>query len=477
MLLKTSSVITVVAPAVWAREQPIHVQNNTWNSIFTLAPAQIAAANLSSTLVNNIEVATNFERTNWATGSITEDRFYNAPPVNTSTPPGTLLAVEEVTDTDLYTLAPGLALSRILFVSETLNGTAVPASAYILWPWQAKIFRNSPVNISGVPIVGWGHGTSGVHGDCAPSHIRNLWYQYSAPYTLALQGYAVVAPDYAGLGVNRTAEGKFIPHEYTANHAGANDIFFAIEAAQTAFPELSKHFVTMGHSQGGGIAWAAAERQHTRPVQGYLGTIAGSPVTNITTQMLSSPSSLILAKFIIQTLQSIFPTFSPSDMLTEHGTQLYLLSEELGACNSVEFQLFANPQEWLRSDWLDSWYIPAYVNMTAAGGYPISGPMLVLQGTSDPVLNYSIATAAVENTCAMFPESQIEYAVAEGASHVPALYASQQIWLEWIADRFAGLPAGDGCSRRDLSSLRPVGTYQAELTYYLQLALEPYVVA
>jgi predicted alpha/beta hydrolase len=83
---------------------------------------------------------------------------------------------------------------------------------------------------------------------CAPSHIRNLWYQYSAPYTLARQGYAVVAPDYAGLGVNRTAEGKFVLHQYTANPAGANDIFFAVEAAQSAFPELSKHFVTMGHS-------------------------------------------------------------------------------------------------------------------------------------------------------------------------------------------------------------------------------------
>jgi hypothetical protein len=214
-----------------------------------------------------------------------------------------------------------------------------------------------------------------------------------------------------------------------------------------------------------------------RPTQGYLGTVAGSPVTNITTQMLSNPNSLILAKFIIQTLESIFPEFSPSDMLTEHGVKLYHLSQELGACNSAEFQLFANPQEWLRPDWINSWYIPAYVNLTAAGGHPISGPMLVLQGTSDPAVNYTITTAAVKTTCGLYPESQIEYAVVEGASHVPALYASQQIWLEWIADRFAGVHAGEGCSRRNFTSLRPVGTYQAELAYYLQVALEPYVVA
>jgi alpha-beta hydrolase superfamily lysophospholipase len=334
----------------WAHLQPIHVQNNTFNSSFTLSSLQIRQANLSQTLASNVEIAVNFERTNWATGSVGKDSFYRSPQVNASTPPGTLLAVEEVTDPKVYTLAPGLALSRILFVSETFNGTAVPASAYILWPWQAKTFRNSSLNISGVPVVGWAHGTSGVHGECAPSHIRNLWYQYSTPYTLSLQGYAVVAPDYVGLGVNSTADGGYLAHEYFANPAGAKDVLFAVDAAQAAFPELSKYFVTMGHSQGGGVAWAIAERQRARSVEGYLGSVAGSPITNITAQMLASPGTLVFAKLIAQGLKSIFPSFTLDEMLTEHGIQLYHLSNEVQACNSVEFQLFANPEGWLRPD-------------------------------------------------------------------------------------------------------------------------------
>ena len=36
----------------------------------------------------------------------------------------------------------------------------------------------------------------------------------------------------------------------------------------------------MGHSQGRGAAWAAAQRQAITPVEGYLGTIVGSPDTN-----------------------------------------------------------------------------------------------------------------------------------------------------------------------------------------------------
>lgn len=477
LLLTTLCVDLLLVFSVQAQLQPIHVQNNTFNSSFSLSPAQIQAANLSAILTSNVEIAVNFERTNWATGSVAQDPFYTPPPVNKSTPPGTLLAVEQVTNTNLYTLAPGLALSRILFVSETINGTAIPASAYILWPWQAKTFPSSSLNVSGIPVVGWAHGTSGVHGECAPSHIRNLWYQYSAPFTLALQGYAVVAPDFAGLGVNTTAEGEFIPHQYLANPTGANDVIFAVEAAQKAFPELSKHFVTMGHSQGGGVTWAVAQRQALRPVDGYLGTVAGSPVTDLIASIAVSPTAIIIAKLIAQSLESIYPSFSITDIFTDRGVELYRLSQELGACNSVEFQLFADPQEWVRPDWVESLYISPYVNLTANGGRPISGPMLVLQGTADPIINDTVTTAAVDETCRLYPESEIEYAVVEGVSHVPALYAGQQIWLDWIADRFAGVPVSQRCSRSNYSSLRPVETYQAELAYYLQIALEPYVVA
>lgn len=45
----------------------------------------------------------------------------------------------------------------------------------------------------------------------------------------------MVAPDYAGLGANKTAEGEYVPHQYLANPAGANDVFSAVEAAPTAF--------------------------------------------------------------------------------------------------------------------------------------------------------------------------------------------------------------------------------------------------
>jgi pimeloyl-ACP methyl ester carboxylesterase len=106
---------------------------------------------------------------------------------------------------------------------------------------------------------------------------------------MALQGYAVLGIDYTGLGVSEYANGSLIPNQAEIFPAAANDLFYGVEAAQAAFPQLlSKEFVVVGHSLGGGAAWAAAERQAQKPVNGYLGAVAGSPATNITAIAIAS---------------------------------------------------------------------------------------------------------------------------------------------------------------------------------------------
>lgn len=226
-------------------QEMIDPQSNTFNSSFSVSNSQISQAGINDTTAHNVDVAINFERTNWATGSVASDPFYSVPANSSHLAPGSVLKVEEYTNTSLYTLPPNVALSRILFQSETFNGSAVPASAYILWPWMPK---REP-RTGKIAVVGWAHGTSGVMSECAPSHIRNLWYQYSAPYVLALQGYTVVGIDYVGLGVNKYANGTTFRHPYLNNVAAANDLFYSVDAAHKAFPDdLSPYFVLMGHS-------------------------------------------------------------------------------------------------------------------------------------------------------------------------------------------------------------------------------------
>ena len=61
-----------------------------------------------------------------------------------------------------------------------------------------------------------------------------MWYPYTIFYPSALPGYVVVAPDYVGLAVDKNANGNPISHLYLAFPAHANDVFYAVQVAQSA---------------------------------------------------------------------------------------------------------------------------------------------------------------------------------------------------------------------------------------------------
>ncbi|KAL8753448.1 MAG: hypothetical protein Q9199_005045 [Rusavskia elegans] len=202
--------------------------------------------------------ALRYEKMNWANGSVFDQEFYQVPPRvdGDKVLPGTPLKIEHETDTSKYLLPPMTSMSRFVYQSENLLGLPVPASAAILWPYSPKTHADGKY-----PVVAWAHGTSGIFAENAPSNHRSLWQHFLAPYLLVSAGYVVVMPDYAGLGVSKTAKGEKIVHQYLACPAHANDVVFAVQAAQSVWKdELSKDWVVIGHSQGGGAAWAVAER-------------------------------------------------------------------------------------------------------------------------------------------------------------------------------------------------------------------------
>ena len=459
------------APTSLAQFQGLTVQNNSFASSYRLTSEQKSQANITDATASNIEVGLNFERSNWANGSVDEEPFYRVPRNTSGAAPGSLLKLQLDANTSSYTIPPNTALSRIIYQSRSLNGSAVPNSAYVLWPYSPR------VESDGNPIVGWAHGTSGGFGNCAPSHIRNLWYQFSAPHTLALQGYVVVAPDYVGLGVDRDANDNPIRHPYFTNPAAANDLIYAVQAAQMAFPGLSKRFVTMGHSQGGGAAWAVAQRQATEPVEGYLGTIAGSPVTSVTAfAKSSSPSVVFIAVLIANGLQDIIPDFNLSTILTPAGIARLRLLTDIQACNAAGTAAL-NSQDLVQPGWFDEPRVKTFLDSVANGGRPISGPMLVLQGTGDPNIPVELTDKAVNDTCQGYTDSQLQYLRYPGVAHTEVLYASQVRWLDWIADRFAGREQFDGCETTTIESARPYSSYQVRLNWFLEYATQPYETA
>lgn len=125
-----------------------------------------------------------------------------------------------------------------------------------------------------------------------------------------------MATDYVGLGIPN------IDSPYFVLPSQANDVFHAVAAAQKHWSsQISKDFVVMGQSQGGGTTWAAAQRQAKTPVEGYLGAVSGSPFTDILAAIARQNAGQASARVagIAQGLNGVRDNFTLSEWLTDAG--------------------------------------------------------------------------------------------------------------------------------------------------------------
>ncbi|KAF4959435.1 hypothetical protein FGADI_1656 [Fusarium gaditjirri] len=417
-----------------------------FNSSFSLSQAQIKDANLSETVASSINTVINFHQSSLANGGPKQDDFYSLPGKPTDLRPGQVLKVQEVTNPAPFSIAPGSSLSRILYATRNFNGTIIPASAYILWPFLPRQFNGQSGRKA--PAVLWAHGTSGFFIDSAPSAHRGLYYENVVPLSLAQEGYAVVAPDFAGLGVDKSWDGSDIPHQYFATPAGAQDTLFAMEAALETFRNrLSGKFAIMGHSQGGGIAWGAAEalakgkdtngrKAFVELLKDYVGTISIAPVTKpLSTSRLFSSYSASIA------LSSIFPDFKPSQWLTPLGVARQKLMKQIGGSVAAGQQLFfTEPQNTFeKSDWYNSSYhATAFDKLGTVGDKPFAGPLLVIQGSEDFFIAASTTNETIAKTAALYPDISLSYIYVDKFGHTPIISGVRSLWMAWLEDRFQG---------------------------------------
>jgi pimeloyl-ACP methyl ester carboxylesterase len=410
------------------------------------------------------QTAVTFERSQFAD----PDRAFYKVPSNFSRhlAPGTILAVEHATNLSNYLVPSSLSMSRIIYTSTNLNGTIQPTSAYILWPYM------KPAR-SGFSAVAWAHGTSGNFAPCAPSNYRTLQYEFMVPFALAMQGIAVIAPDYVGLGIGSLPDGTPISHEYTASPAQANDLANAVIAARSAFPEnLAPNgpFVVAGHSQGGGVSWAYAERQAQHPIPGYKGTLAIAPGLRSITWLKAalaelaagalSPSYAVLVSIqnkLVQGVTAVYPAYNYSGLTAASYDVWKNGVEKVQGCLAtdtyVQSTLLQNGNltidELARLDWPEDPIVQEFSNRTNVGGKKFAGPLLVLVGEIDSTIPSELIEEVVDETCKLTEKSydneELHFMKFGQMNHFPLIQASQHVWMDWIKDR---LSSGSKNSRK-----------------------------
>lgn len=467
---------TVWGTACQAQLFPPAVPFSThFNSSFALAPAQIHAAGLSETVASSVNAIINFDRSNLANGGPRQDDFYTLPPKRPNLRPGRILKVQEVTDPAPFNIASGSSLSRILYTTRDINGTIIPTSAYILWPFIPREFHDESKGKA--PAVLWAHGTSGFFADAGPSSFRTLQYDERMPNHLVQAGYAVVAPDYAGLGLGTSWDGSTVPHQFLAMPAAGQDTLYAMEAALEAFGErLSGKFAVAGHSQGGGVAWSAAEllvagEQDTfkNLIKGYVGTISFAPLT----ETMSNPA---FASIVAMSVSSIFPDFAIDQWLQPLAIDRMKLSAQIHGGASVFQQLFLTEPEdsLLKPGWYNSSYhAQAFEKIGNVGKRPFAGPMLVVQGPEDLLVTETVTNKTVTETCSLSPDHDLEYMLVNEFGHTPILTAARLLWMGWLEDRFMGKKVDAGCKRTTVEGWLGSGKHFTSSNSYSQWAGAP----
>ncbi|AFJ47244.1 alpha/beta hydrolase [Shimwellia blattae] len=126
----------------------------------------------------------------------------------------------------------------------------------------------------GWPVVVWAHGTAGIASECAPSLNPRTARESQYLNTWLSLGFAVVAPDYQGLGSGGL-------HHYLNARAEAWSVLDSIRAALAHFP-LQNKLILIGQSQGAHAAFAAAgyQPQYASDLNIVATVVTGTPYFN-----------------------------------------------------------------------------------------------------------------------------------------------------------------------------------------------------
>ena len=344
--------------------------------------------------------------------------------------PGNLLAQEAFGG---Y-VVPGLARAvRIAYHSEDVLGRATVTTAMILLP-----AGRTPAG--GWPIIAWGHGTSGVSTDCAPSLMRDGYYGDEGLSDMLKAGFAIVATDYQGLGTPGA-------HLYVDKPSQARDLIYSVPAARSAVPELGKRWVADGHSQGGLASWGVAELEEVRVDDGYLGAIsvsgAGS-LEGLFAYILEHPKMTFYLPWMAAGIHARFPEFKPESILAPAIMRQFHAAISHGCWYSGYAMFKDTPKNTaFKPGWRNDPTVRRWIKENELGDVKISKPLLVISGEDDQTVPIAGVRSTVRNSCAA--GSNLYFMTYPGLDHDETMMNSVQAQIGWMRDRFAGKAFSGTC--------------------------------
>ena len=367
---------------------------------------------------------------------------------------------------------------RIAYISSDVAGRKTIATGLVVAPVGLP-----PAN--GRPIVAWAHGTTGTAENCGPSQLLNpakdlneyflmngdSWTDYGLPSVEAFvkEGYVVVGTDYQGLG----GGGR---HQYAVAASQARDVIDSIRAVSSMKESgAGKKAIVYGWSQGGGATIAAASlpdyinQQNTASDNiELLGFVALAPfdtavlAAGVTLDQQTSEKLIgqLTATFSTNVFdfthfamnlwgtQAAFPELRLDDLFTDDGAKvvdtvfsnkcMHAAADTFNYTYGSEYKTLLSPQPKRTLTWMQ-----ALIRGSVLPIKPVA-PVVIYWGTKDTVMPPVMGKLYQEQMCKL-GGNVARVQLAGEQTHFSTPGAAAPLYLPWVRDRFAGVPAVSGC--------------------------------
>jgi pimeloyl-ACP methyl ester carboxylesterase len=369
------------------------------------------------------------------------DGFYMPPPLPDS-PRGSVIWTRPLDGT----MALPSAARNILVAYRSVDdrGRIVPVSGTVAIP-QGKAPKG------GWPVITWTHGTTGLAAICAPSRdtasgpehdyietIRNLLDGF------VKQGYAVVASDYVGLGIDGF-------HPFLQGVPTGRNALDMLRAARAIEPAIGTRYAVMGHSQGGQVdLFAASMGPSYVPEFKLVGNVAFAPGSHIADRLnavMRSDNAELSLPYVLYALQS----YATTDRRIE--LRRILTAEALRHLPELHVQCMSHAltkTHWAKAVAKDQFVaapdIKAFLAFAARnepGHLRIAAPTLIVQGTDDVTVFPQATDDLARQLCAR--GNVLTYRPIPGADHNGSMKDGAAVALDFINARFAGKAAESDC--------------------------------
>jgi pimeloyl-ACP methyl ester carboxylesterase len=290
----------------------------------------------------------------------------------------------------------------------------------------------------------YGHPTTGISAECAPSASPTLLGASSTVVALVNARFVVVLPDYQGLGVPGTH------HPYLDPTTAGNNVIDAVRATRRLVPDVSDRWVGVGLSQGGQAVWAANELAAEYGAGlNLLGTASLAPPTDLTGFAQEAAAGTLTKQqqgafqLLLATLAQEQPDLNLDDyrrgIVTDKWDQL-ASCDAAGAAARIAALDKVTPDD-LRPATPEA--VARLEGLLRARSLPqrrATAPMLVTYGGKDELLPGSWTDRALAAACAMGDVVDIQFQPDKTHNDLDV-----SMTFGWVGERFAGLPAVNSC--------------------------------